>query len=80
MRNLSRILALNAVLILAGLTIPVSAASYGRCQVRCEGLGPAASYTFSATEGDCCSGNYPNRCPAGSDPITVSWNYLRCAG
>jgi hypothetical protein len=80
MRNLFRILALNAALVLAALTIPVSAASLGRCQVRCEGLGPTGSYTFSATQGDCCSGNYPNHCPAGSTPITVSWNNLRCAG
>jgi hypothetical protein len=78
MRNLSRVFALNAALILTGLTIPASAATYGRCLVRCSGLGPAASYTFSATQGDCCSGNYPNRCPAGSTPITVSWNSMRC--
>jgi len=78
MRNLSRILALNAALILTALTIPASASTLGSCSVRC--VNPLApGYTFSATKADCCSGNYANHCPAGSTPITTSWNGLRCA-
>jgi hypothetical protein len=78
MRNLSRILALNAALILTALTLPASASTLGSCFVRCMGaLG--SSYTVSATKEDCCSGNYANHCPAGSTPVTGSWNGLRCA-
>jgi hypothetical protein len=80
MRKLSRILALNAALILAGQAIPVLATPFGTCLVRCEGLGPTGSYTVTTTREDCCSGNYPNRCPEGSNPITVGWNNIRCGG
>jgi hypothetical protein len=79
MRNLSRSLALAAALILTGLTVQASAAPLGSCFVRCFGSGfPPASYTVSATKADCCSGNVPNYCPAGSTPGAVSWNSTRC--
>ena len=77
MRNLSRILALNAALILAGLTIPVSATPMATCLVKC--VDPmSGTYTVVATYGDCCSGNIPNYCPSGSTPVPISWNYNRC--
>ena len=77
MRNLFRPLALTAALILTSLTLPASASTLGSCSVRCIGaLG--AGYTVGATKEDCCSGNYPNACPAGSTPATTSWNGLRC--
>jgi hypothetical protein len=77
MRNLSRILALNAALILAGLTIPVSATSMGTCLVKC--VDPrAGTYTDVTTAGDCCSGNITNHCPSGSTPVPISWNYIHC--
>jgi len=79
MRNLSRALALAAALILTGLTAQASAAPLGSCFVRCFGAGfPPPSYTVSATQADCCSGNIPNHCPAGSTPVPSSWNSSRC--
>jgi hypothetical protein len=79
MRNLSRTIALTAALTLTALAGLVSAAPLGSCRVRCLGSGfPPVTYTFSATQSDCCSGNYPNHCPAGSTPATLSWNSTRC--
>lgn len=78
MRYLARILALNAALILTGLTVQASASSFGECRVRCSGAG-LTTYTVYTTQADCCSGNYPNHCPAGSTPVTLSWNSMRCA-
>lgn len=78
MRNLSRVLGLSAALILTGLTIPASASSLGTCLVRCAGAPPGSSYTITTTRADCCSGNFPNSCPAGSTPYGASWNGSRC--
>lgn len=79
MRNLSRTLALTAALLLTGLTTTVSAQTLGSCHVRCLGAFPIQSYTISTTKADCCSGNYANHCPAGTTPVTGSWNGMRCA-
>lgn len=80
MQNLTRVLSLTAALVLAALTIPASAQTTGSCSVRCQGSGiPPVTYTVSATKADCCSGNVPNNCPAGSTPVVVSWNSTRCA-
>jgi hypothetical protein len=77
MRNLSRTLALSAALVLTALTIPAVASPLGNCAVRC--VNPIApGYTTSTTKADCCSGNYTNHCPAGSTPVTTSWNGQRC--
>ena len=77
MRNLSRALVLVASLILTGLTVQASAASLGNCFVRCYGA-LSSSYTIAATQADCCSGNVPNHCPAGSTPVASDWNHMRC--
>jgi len=78
MRNLTRFLALTAAVTVTALTLPASAATLGTCSVRC--VNPLApGYSFSATQADCCSGNYANHCPAPSTPVTTSWNGLRCA-
>ncbi len=79
MRNLSRILALNAVLILTGLAIPVSADPTGHCLVRCYGLPLRGAYSVTATQADCCAGNVPNECPPDKPPIPHSWNAVPCA-
>ena len=76
MRNLSRIFALSAALILTGLTIPAFASTQGTCLVRC---GPGSGYYYvTTTSVDCCSENFPDYCPAGSTPYGASWNGSRC--
>ena len=77
MRNLSRALALAVALILTVLTSQASAATIRNCFVKCEGAG-ASSYTFGTTYADCCTWDVENHCPAGSTPIPMSWNYMRC--
>jgi hypothetical protein len=77
MKNLSRVLGLSTALILTGLTIPASASTLGNCFVRCAGA-PGSNYSITTTRADCCSGNVPNFCPAGSTPYGASWNSLRC--
>lgn len=81
MRSLSRSLALTAALILTGLTLPGAATTQtlGTCHVRCTGSWPFTTYQITTTKADCCSGNYSNHCPAGSTPVTQSWNSMRCA-
>jgi hypothetical protein len=80
MRNLYRTLALAAALTLTGLTVQAST-PLGPCSVRCVGgTGfPPPTYTVGTTKEDCCSGNYSNLCPVGTTPVTISWNYMRCA-
>ena len=77
MRNLSRALALAAALILTVLTGQASAATIRDCFVKCEGA-IASSYTIGMTYADCCLGYGPYYCPAGSTPIPMSWNHMRC--
>ena len=80
MRNLSRVLALSAALILAVLAIPVAADPTGHCLVRCQGLPFRAAYSVFTTQAACCSGNVPNECPPDKPPVPHSWNAMLCAG
>jgi len=79
MRNLSRALALTTALVLATLALPASAETLRECFIRCSGT-PLVTYTVLTTWGGCCSPNpdFPNNCPAGSEPIPISWNKMRC--
>ena len=77
MRNLSRALALAAALVLTVLTGQASAETIRNCFVKCEGAA-ASSYTFGTTYANCCTWDVENHCPAGSTPIPMSWNSMRC--